>query len=77
MPPVGLEQRSLPEHQHQQTHHRHTKEASKHEHDAGAEEGAGGHDAPNWSRMKSASVLMICTALYAMIAGRLSSARVV
>ncbi|SCV68122.1 BQ2448_243 [Microbotryum intermedium] len=37
------------------------------EHDAGAAEG--GHDAPNWSRLKSASVLLGCTILYAMIAG--------
>lgn len=37
---------------------------------AGEEEegGAGGHDAPNWSRVKSASVLMSCTILYAIIA---------
>ena len=39
---------------------------------AGEEEegGAGGHDAPNWSRVKSASVLMSCTILYAIIAGQ-------
>lgn len=30
----------------------------------------GGHDAPNWSRFKSASVLMGCTVLYAVIAGK-------
>lgn len=37
---------------------------------AGAiEEGAGGHDAPNWSRTTSASVLLTCTFLYALIAG--------
>ncbi|SGY17541.1 BQ5605_C015g07816 [Microbotryum silenes-dioicae] len=36
------------------------------DHDAGA--GEGGHDAPNWSRLKSASVLLGCTILYAMIA---------
>ncbi|KAH8926812.1 hypothetical protein BT69DRAFT_1214694 [Atractiella rhizophila] len=35
------------------------------EHDEG---GHGGHDAPNWSRTKSASVLMGCTVLYAIIA---------
>ncbi|TDL17701.1 hypothetical protein BD410DRAFT_537749 [Rickenella mellea] len=29
---------------------------------------AGGHDAPSWSRTTSASVLLACTALYAMIA---------
>lgn len=29
----------------------------------------GGHDAPSWSRTTSASVLLACTALYAVIAG--------
>jgi len=29
----------------------------------------GGHDAPSWSRTISASVLLTCTALYALIAG--------
>lgn len=33
------------------------------------DDAAGGHDAPNWSRVKSASVLMGCTVLYAIIAG--------
>ena len=34
------------------------------------DEGAhGGHDAPSWSRLTSASVLLACTALYAVIAG--------
>ncbi|GEM10944.1 Ca2+:H+ antiporter [Rhodotorula toruloides] len=33
--------------------------------DAGAH---GGHDAPNWSRTKSATVLLACTVLYAIIA---------
>lgn len=39
--------------------------------DAGADhgEGHGGHDAPNWSRFKSYSVLVGCTMLYAIIAG--------
>ncbi|KAG6837619.1 hypothetical protein H0H93_006140 [Arthromyces matolae] len=32
------------------------------------EEAAGGHDAPSWSRTTSASVLLACTALYAIIA---------
>ncbi|BGP20051.1 hypothetical protein JCM10213v2_008186 [Rhodosporidiobolus nylandii] len=32
------------------------------------EEGHGGHDAPNWSRKKSATVLLACTVLYAIIA---------
>ena len=31
--------------------------------------GHGGHDAPSWSRATSASVLLACTALYAIIAG--------
>ena len=31
--------------------------------------GHGGHDAPSWSRVVSASVLLACTALYAIIAG--------
>jgi len=31
----------------------------------------GGHDAPSWSRTTSASVLLGCTALYAIIAGTL------
>jgi Ca2+:H+ antiporter len=31
--------------------------------------GHGGHDAPSWSRTTSASVLLGCTALYALIAG--------
>lgn len=39
---------------------------------SGAEEdaqgGHGGHDAPSWSRTTSASVLLACTALYAIIA---------
>ena len=33
--------------------------------------GHGGHDAPSWSRTVSASVLLACTALYALIAGAL------
>lgn len=35
--------------------------------------GHGGHDAPSWSRFTSASVLLSCTALYAVIAGMCSS----
>ena len=31
--------------------------------------GHGGHDGPSWSRATSASVLLACTALYAIIAG--------
>lgn len=34
--------------------------------------GHGGHDAPSWSRVTSASVLLACTALYAIIAGEIS-----
>ena len=56
----------------------HVREVSGHtvkvEHDAG--EGGGGHDAPNWSRAKSGTVLMTCTVLYAIIAGELLEAGV-
>ncbi|KWU46403.1 hypothetical protein RHOSPDRAFT_15333 [Rhodotorula sp. JG-1b] len=46
----------------QQAHgHGHEKEDS-------GEGGQGGHDAPNWSRAKSATVLLTCTVLYAVIA---------
>lgn len=31
--------------------------------------GHGAHEAPEWSRMTSAAVLLACTALYAVIAG--------
>ena len=37
--------------------------------DGHEEGGHGGHDAPNWSRTTSASILLACTALYAAIAG--------
>lgn len=37
--------------------------------EAAAAGGHGGHDAPSWSRVTSASVLLACTALYAIIAG--------
>lgn len=37
--------------------------------DVEAAAGHGGHDAPSWSRTTSASVLLACTALYALIAG--------
>jgi len=40
------------------------------EHADGGHEGHGGHDAPNWSRFTSATVLLACTALYAAIAGQ-------
>jgi hypothetical protein len=41
---------------------------------AGGAGGGGhdGHDAPSWSRLVSASVLLLCTLLYAIIAGTLS-----
>ncbi|KAA1113405.1 hypothetical protein PGT21_030757 [Puccinia graminis f. sp. tritici] len=37
-------------------------------HSASGNNGGGGHDAPNWSRTKSTTVLLLCTALYAIIA---------
>lgn len=39
------------------------------EHESIGAGGHGGHEAPSWSRMTSASVLLGCTALYAVIAG--------
>lgn len=56
-----------------QASHMHEREMSKGD---GAEEhsgGQGGHDAPNWSRFKSYSVLFGCTVLYAIIAGKLEA----
>ncbi|CAE6477990.1 unnamed protein product [Rhizoctonia solani] len=50
---------------HQQAGHRRAVESTGHEH---ADGGHGGHDAPSWSRGVSASVLLACTALYAIIA---------
>ena len=52
---------------HQQTHNQgpRLRNAQMEE----AEGGHGGHDAPSWSRFTSASVLLACTALYAVIAG--------
>lgn len=47
----------------------HEREASKAQ-EGGDSGGHGGHDAPNWSRAKSYSVLMGCTVLYAIIAGK-------
>ena len=38
--------------------------------------GHGGHDAPSWSRTTSASVLLACTALYAIIAGEFADSHV-
>lgn len=43
--------------------------AVEHEGTAGGGQAHGGHDAPSWSRTTSASVLLGCTALYAVIAG--------
>ena len=40
-------------------------------HSAGGGGGHGGHDAPSWSRAVSATVLLSCTLLYAVIAGQL------
>lgn len=51
---------------HQQTHSSKVRASAITEADDGAN---GGHDAPSWSRTTSASVLLACTALYAMIAG--------
>ena len=50
---------------------RHQQEPQKHRggHDGGHDEAAAGHDAPSWSRTMSASVLLSCTLLYAIIAG--------
>lgn len=39
----------------------------------GGDGGHGGHDAPSWSRGVSASVLLGCTVLYALIAGQSSA----
>ncbi|KAG8710175.1 hypothetical protein FRC11_004772 [Ceratobasidium sp. 423] len=50
---------------HQQAGNRRGIEPTAHEH---ADGGHGGHDAPSWSRGVSASVLLACTALYAIIA---------
>lgn len=59
---------------HQQTHYqspaRQRASAGGAEVDGGGGHGGdGGHDAPSWSRTTSASVLLACTALYALIAG--------
>jgi Ca2+:H+ antiporter len=53
-------------------HHAHTHSPARVRTSAGDDASAhGGHDAPSWSRTTSASVLLACTALYAVIAGRL------
>lgn len=64
--PSGGQLRRQPSHVGQ-----HERETSKGQLDAGGDDGGGhgGHDAPNWSRTKSYSVLFGCTALYAIISG--------
>lgn len=49
-----------------QHHQVHNPAASKHR--TNEESGTHGHDGPSWSRITSASVLLSCTALYAVIA---------
>ncbi|KAG0199373.1 hypothetical protein BGX33_011678 [Mortierella sp. NVP41] len=44
------------------------QESLKHEHEEEDEEAHGGHDSPNWSKAKSATVLLSCTVLYSIIA---------
>ncbi|KAF9358747.1 hypothetical protein BGX26_001020 [Mortierella sp. AD094] len=44
------------------------QDSLKHEHDESDEEAHGGHDSPNWSKAKSATVLISCTILYSIIA---------
>ncbi|GAA6052595.1 hypothetical protein JCM3770_006393 [Rhodotorula araucariae] len=50
------------------SHARETSAQQHHAHEKEDAEGHGGHDAPNWSRAKSATVLLACTVLYAIIA---------
>lgn len=45
------------------------QESYKHGHEDEEDEAHGGHDSPNWSKGKSATVLLGCTVLYAIIAG--------
>ncbi|KAF9906045.1 hypothetical protein BX616_000823 [Lobosporangium transversale] len=40
----------------------------KHMHEDEENEAHGGHDSPNWSKAKSATVLLVCTILYSVIA---------
>ena len=58
---------------HQQQAHSHSpgrvRSAAEPEIAGAGGHGDGGHDAPSWSRTTSASVLLGCTALYAVIAG--------
>jgi Ca2+:H+ antiporter len=53
-------------------HHAHTHSPARARVSVTEESGGGhgGHDAPSWSRTTSASVLLACTALYAVIAGK-------
>ncbi|KAF9569218.1 hypothetical protein EC968_002656 [Mortierella alpina] len=44
------------------------QDSLKHEHDDEEDEAHGGHDSPNWSKAKSATVLLGCTVLYSIIA---------
>lgn len=57
---------------HQQTHAHSPSRVRASGVTTGDSEGhGGGHEAPSWSRTTSASVLLSCTALYAVIAGML------
>ncbi|KAI0269850.1 hypothetical protein BC834DRAFT_863602 [Gloeopeniophorella convolvens] len=53
---------------HQQVHARRVRSGLLSGEEGEESGGHGGHDAPSWSRMTSASVLLACTALYAIIA---------
>ncbi|KAF9953845.1 hypothetical protein BGZ70_000098 [Mortierella alpina] len=44
------------------------QDSLKHEHEEEEDEAHGGHDSPNWSKAKSATVLLGCTVLYSIIA---------
>ncbi|KAF9275593.1 hypothetical protein BGZ68_010684 [Mortierella alpina] len=44
------------------------QDSLKHEHEEEEDETHGGHDSPNWSKAKSATVLLGCTVLYSIIA---------
>ncbi|KAG0022166.1 hypothetical protein BGZ80_000856 [Entomortierella chlamydospora] len=44
------------------------QDSLKHEHGESDEEAHGGHDSPNWSKAKSATVLLSCTILYSIVA---------
>ena len=49
------------------------QDSVKHYHDEEEDEEHGGHDSPNWSKAKSATVLLGCTVLYSIIAGKTNS----